>query len=913
MIPSHLVPKFDPVANPGGIVILPALRITILSPRVFRIEYSPNDRFEDRPSQVFWYRNHPVPRFTQKKFVESDNEDGIEALEISTSDLVLNYTLGKKPSDETLSILIKSINHTWNFGDSNPGNLKGTYRTLDERDGQVELECGLLSRDGWTLINDSKSLVFNQYGWLEPRKMDEDYLDLYFFGYGRDYQACIRDYRSLTGPVPLLPRWVIGNWWSRYWAYDQNQILALIQEFQDHEVPLSVIIIDMDWHITETGNDSSGWTGYTWNRELFPDPPTLIRHIHERGLKTALNLHPADGVYPHEGQYEEFAKFMGMDPSNQEPIPLDLADPKFARAYFEILHHPLEADGLDFWWIDWQQGDRSTIPGLDPLWWLNHLHFLDLARPRKCELDTSRIRPFIFSRWGGLGNHRYPIGFSGDTIVSWDSLAYQPFFTATAANVCYGWWSHDIGGHMSGTEDPELYTRWVQFGLLSPIFRLHSTKNPYHERRPFAYDAEISRLCNHAMRLRHSFIPYLYTMSWLDHREALSPIRPLYHLEPESEPAYFAPDTYTFGSELVAAPFTTPLGAETRLSRQKIWLPKGNWYDFFSGEYYPSGHHVIYGDLGHIPLFAKAGAIVPILPLPNWGGSETPTHLRIHIFPGADNRFNLYDDDGNTSRYIDDEYALTMFTLNWEWDQLDFTIGPVDGRFEQFPIKRTFELKFWGISNPDHCKLYINQKSRPVYPEHNDKNQSLTIPIDTDISPSDVLKIHLQNNDGLILHHQDPFYQTLEWCKKLLKHFHLETYTKAGIVDLLPEIIQNPELLARTRPTLRDTHLRALLETISRTGVHRFCHTGEDTILLWNENPFQDSFPVTYHLTVNQLFHGYYNHPYHYERGPIPKFKVFNPPIHFGHNPWELRINYGNVLTFRLSSNNPDENHKPSS
>jgi hypothetical protein len=232
-------------------------------------------------------------------------------------------------------------------------------------------------------------------------------------------------------------------------------------------------------------------------------------------------------------------------------------------------------------------------------------------------------------------------------------------------------------------------------------------------------------------------------------------------------------------------------------------------------------------------------------------------------------------------------------------------MGPVEGRFEQFPIKRTFELKFWGISNPDLCTLNINQKSRPVYPEYNDKNQSLTIPLDTDISPSDVLKIRLQNNDGLITCHQDPFYQSLERCKKLLKHFHLETYTKAGIFDLLPEIIQNPELLARTRPTLKDTHLRALLETITRTGVHRFNHAGEDTILLWNENPFHETFPVTYHLTVNQLFHGYYNHPYHYERGTIPKFKVFNPPIHFGHNPWELRINYGNVLTVKLSSENP--------
>lgn len=904
MIPSHLIPKFDPVADPDGMVELPFLRITILTPIVFRIEYNPNRKFEDRPSQVFWYRNLPVPKYSQSISVKPNTNGEFEILEISTSKLSLNYTVGKDLSAKSLSIHLKGTDHTWHYGDQNLGNLKGTYRTLDNRDGQVELENGLLSKDGWTLIDDSQSLVFNQHGWLETRNFGENYSDLYFFGYGYDFTTCIRDYRSLTGPVPLLPRWVLGNWWSRYWAYDQNQIMALIQEFQDHEVPLSVIIIDMDWHITETGNESSGWTGYTWNRELFPDPPTLIRYIHERGLKTALNLHPAGGVYPHEARYKEFAEFMGLDPCLDDPIPFDLADPKFTRAYFEILHHPLEADGLDFWWIDWQQGEISTLPGLDPLFWLNHLHFLDLIRLRIQEQGVSEIRPFVFSRWGGLGNHRYPIGFSGDTIVSWDSLAYQPFFTATAANVCYGWWSHDIGGHMSGIEDPELYTRWIQFGVLSPIFRLHSTNNPYHERRPFAYDAEISRLCCHAMRLRHSFIPYLYSMAWLDHQEAITPIRPMYHLNPESEPAYFAPDTYTYGTELVAAPYTSPMDTDTRLSRQKIWLPEGNWFDYFSGKFFTPGHHVIYGDLVQMPLFAKAGAIIPVLPLPNWGGVETPSHLRVNIFPGADNQFSFYDDDGNSTRYLNGNYALTEFCLNWEAEQLEFIVSPASGNFDQQPKIRKFEFKFWAISNPAIIELHINQKSHPVFPEYNNKNKTLTIPIEFGLSPTDTLDIRLQNNEGLIPGHHDPYYQTLESCINLLNHFRLETYTKSGIVDLLPEIIQNPELLARSRPTLKDSQLRALLETITRAGVHRYWHTGEDTILVWNENPIQNSFPVTYHLTVNQLGHGHYDHPYHYESGPVPNFKVFHPSEQFRQNPWELSVIYGNVLTVRLSSEN---------
>jgi alpha-glucosidase (family GH31 glycosyl hydrolase) len=134
---------------------------------------------------------------------------------------------------------------------------------------------------------------------------------------------------------------------------------------------------------------------------------------------------------------------MGIDPASEQPIEFDVADSHFMQAYFEYLHYPKEEQGIDFWWMDWQQGEHSKLQGLDPLYWLNHLHFYDQAKQGK-------KRPFIFSRWGGLGNHRYPIGFSGDTVITWDSLSFQPYFTSTASNVAYGWWSHDIGGHFMG-------------------------------------------------------------------------------------------------------------------------------------------------------------------------------------------------------------------------------------------------------------------------------------------------------------------------------------------------------------------------------------------------------------------------------------------------------------------------------
>ena len=154
----------------------------------------------------------------------------------------------------------------------------------------------------------------------------------------------------------------------------------------------------------------------------------------------------------------------------------DITDPEFLEAYFETVLHPMEKEGVDFWWLDWQQGNTTKIEGLDPLWMLNHYHYLDSRR-----LGT---RGLTFSRYAGPGSHRYPVGFSGDTVISWESLDFQPYFTANASNIGYGWWSHDIGGHMLGVRDDELTTRWVQFGVFSPINRLHSTDNPFNGKEP---------------------------------------------------------------------------------------------------------------------------------------------------------------------------------------------------------------------------------------------------------------------------------------------------------------------------------------------------------------------------------------------------------------------------------------------
>ena len=791
-MPNHFRIPFRPIPDPAAVVCASDVRFTILTSRLIRLEFSSQDRFEDRPSQAFWYRQQPAPKFETRRSAEQ--------LEITTEHLYLCYTVGLKGfRQETLSIELRQSGTIWRYGDRDHSNLRGTARTLDNVDGRVHLDQGLISRSGWAVVDDSASLVFDQEGWLEPRAAPDN-LDLYFFGYGHDYLGCLQDFCRVAGPTPLIPRWALGNWWSRYWEYSQAELLQLMQEFEAHGIPLSVCIVDMDWHITQTGNASSGWTGYTWNGSLFPDPEGLIDKLHGQGLKVSLNLHPAAGIHPHEAQYPEMARRLGIDPAGTDPVPFDIANPGFATAYFEVLHHPLEAQGIDFWWVDWQQGTASQMAGLDPLWWLNHLHFCDLAR-------DGQKRPFVFTRWGGLGSHRYPIGFSGDTIVSWRSLAFQPYFTATAANVGFGWWSHDIGGHFRGVEDPELYARWVQFGVFSPIFRLHSTKNPYHERRPWGHDAEVFRITQAAMQLRHALIPYLYSMAWrcTTHNRPL--VLPIYFLYPEEEQAYHSPNQYLFGTELIAAPFVAPRDANTQLSRQAVWLQAGDWFDFFSGQHYAGGRwHTLYGALDDIPVLAKAGGIVPLGPQVSWGGTANPVELTVHVFAGAGNRFDLYEDDGDTQAYLAGHGCVTPLIQTWQEQRLQFTVAPAEGDTSLVPPKRIYNLTVHGIRHPDRVQLSICGQDRPVDYTYDETAETLSI-AGIVLTPSDELNLTCSVRAGTLLSRRD---RRLETCRRMLRAFRLDTDVKHQVDQDLPRILDNPAFLMNHSASLTDSQLAAL-------------------------------------------------------------------------------------------------------
>ena len=688
----------SPVAPEKNVIVKKNIRFTVITPCLLRVEAQREGKFCDEPTQSVWFRD-----FCDCDFQVSESKSNIE---IKTEKATFVYSL---KANKMLNIRLADGRNVKNF---KAGNLKGTSRTLDitaiDRVGN-----GVCSRNGVAILDDSDTLAIKTDGAILPRDNAEK--DIYYFAYGNDYIGATTDLYNLTGRVPLIPRYALSNWWSRYKDYSQEEYLNLMDRFKAEEIPITVATVDMDWHWVKIrekfGKDShkvtkhlnfmeyvydvwsTGWTGYSFNTDLFPDPDGFLKKLKEDNYKITFNIHPSMGVRWFEDQYEEMCKAMGQDPKTKEPVKFDITDKKFTEKYFDILHHPFEEKGVDFWWIDWQQGKNTAVKGLDPLWALNHYHFLDNAKDNH--------RPLILSRFCGAGSQRYPLGFSGDTTQTWKSLDYQPGFTATASNVAYPWWSHDIGGHCMGIKNDELYLRWVQLGVYSPVMRLHSTNNEFMGKEPWNYSGSVGKIATEALRFRHRLLPYIYTMNYRTHTECRAICEPMYYAYPDDENAYNCKNEFFFGTELIVAPITRPTSPKTRMASVKVWIPEGRYTDVFTGRIYSGNKFVeMYRDLETIPVLAKEGTILPLAVNDRTNDCTNPESLELLVYRG-NNTFTLYEDDGETLSYKDGEYLKTAFTVAEKGNTVSFKIEKAEGTASVVPQARTYTVSFKDIISGD--------------------------------------------------------------------------------------------------------------------------------------------------------------------------------------------------------------------
>lgn len=778
-----------PIASADAVIQGKKYRISVLTDRLIRFEYNEQGVFIDRPTQRVINRFFETP-----KFKITETEDRIEI----TTDYI--YVFYDKRYPTACGLYFKLSNtgsyyNEWHFGEQY-WTYYGTARTLDGADGAIPLENGIIARAGFSILDDSQTMLLNDDGWAEPT---DSHIDVYAFGYGIDVNSCMKAFYHLTGNPPLLPRFALGNWWSRYYPYTAETYLDLMERFNKEGIPFSVSVIDMDWHITnvDTVHDYGGWTGFSWNRDLFPEPEIFLKKLHQMGKKVSLNLHPADGIRYYDTAYSEAAQKCGIDPNSLERLKADVSDKEYMEAYFDCVLAELEKQGVDFWWIDWQQNGGSTKNGYDTLWMYNHYHYLQSTKDNK--------RGLTFSRYAGPGSHRYPIGFSGDAVITWKSLDFQPYFTATAANIGFGWWSHDIGGHMHGKRDDELQTRWLQFGVFSPIMRLHSSNNPFISKEPWNYPTDYCNTMKKFLRLRHKLIPYLYSMNYRAAYDCIPLVTPLYYHYPMYGNSLEYKNQYFFGSEMMVCPITSPADSVTGLGSVDAWIPQGVWIDFFTNRIYTGEKNIrLFRPITSIPVLVKAGGIIPMLPTADIERIDhNPKELEVEVFAGANGSFTLWED--NFSGVESLKTAQTRMLFEWGNNAI-FTIEPVIQEDSVISFARSFRIKFRCIDS--QC-VYVTVGGKKVDFEKEMYGGCIIVHV-SNVDPQDCVQITFEDCKFVSVVNKD------ESVLQAIHSFHTEYDPKIALWNMLSSDIKLIDKITNLDHFICDDNARkALLELLT--------------------------------------------------------------------------------------------------
>lgn len=683
-------------------------RISVISERVVRLEYSTNGQFVDYPTQLVKKRNLGIPDFSARQ----DNN----LLEITTKYFVLTYVkeqpfLGTKVDPcRTLKITLRSREKDrqkdWYFGHPEVRNMKGNMVSTDAVTPKA-FEKGLFSLDGFVSLDDSNSKLIMKDGTLaEPIN---DHLDIYVFMYDKDFKQALFDYFKITGSPSMIPRYALGNWWSRNVTYDDKSLNVLVRNFEKKRIPLSVILLDHDWHHRNALEFTNLKVGYTFNNALFKEPQKTIANLHSKGIRFGLVVDPTQGFYPHEAYYKPASEYLGV--LDSKVILFDPLNPKLLDVLFKVFLHPLEAQGVDFFW-----NDANPTKDINSLWILNHYMYLDSGR------NTSQ-RPMLLSRNGLYAPHRYPVLYGGSTEISWDTLKKIPFMNLNAANLGVSWWSHDVAGNHGGMEDGELYIRYLQLSVFSPILRFHGARGPYYKKEPWLWDVKTENIAADYLRLRHRLIPYLYTEAYNYTKAGTTLIQPFYYNYMWTYDDELYRNQYYFGSQLLVCPIINPKDRTMNRTIHKFFIPDGVWYDFVTGKKFPGNKkYTSFFKDSDYPVFAHAGSIIPLSNKSDYNNTGLPTDLEVQIFPGVSNAYTMYEDDGITSLYKEGYYLKTSIDYNYLKNNYTVIFRSVEGKSGIVPERRNYKVVFKNTKQADDVVVYFNSDQYPVesYVDGND-------------------------------------------------------------------------------------------------------------------------------------------------------------------------------------------------
>lgn len=652
----------DLIPEQKNIITGDKYRFSILSPRLIRIEYNKDNKFENRATSLVVKRNFGSTNFTVEQTELS--------LTITTEYFTLTYVKGTPVNSKNLKVKVNGTDREWYPSHKEIRNLGSINYSLDYLENNLKLDKGLYSFDGFATLDDSTNLVLENDNFI-PR---EPTYDMYLFVYNKDLGLCLQDYFNLTGYPPMIPRYTLGTWWYKNDPYNMYDIDNILKEFYDNHLPISVFLLGDKWHNREEN--------FTYDRTLF-DTNILNKYYKSKRVKFGLTINPELPIYPKDPLFNTLSnainnydnKYLSFIPLNNNTISI----------YLNTVISNLKSTGINIFNIDYNnEKDKQG------LFLLNHYHYVI------ANLNEVGV---ILSRNPGIAPHRYPIIYSGQTRVSWDTLKALPTYNNSAANLGITWHAHAIGGYYGGIEDDELYLRYIQFGVFNPIFILAGDTGKYYKREPWKWNQLNLSVIRTYMQLRNKLIPYIYNEGYNYHEYGVPLIQPLYYKYPKiyDEPNYV--NQYFFGSRIMISPIIKKKNIEMNRVVQRIFIPSGTWYDYFSGKKFAGNKYYVnfYKDEDY-PIFVKEGSIIP-MSLDDT--SDLPRNMEIQIFPaenGLYSSYELYEDDG-ISLNKNYNYIITKMNLDRVENGYKFTITKKDGNLNV--PNRTYLLRFKNMKNPD--------------------------------------------------------------------------------------------------------------------------------------------------------------------------------------------------------------------
>jgi alpha-D-xyloside xylohydrolase len=702
------------------------LKIQVCSDSIIRVLYSPTATFPQRTDYVVIKQNWPAAKWTMQstddavtlstsllKLTVTRKDGAIAYAEATGTPLVQEASRRLTPETvngedtyrvESFLSIYGSHEGLYGLGQHQAGvwNYRGESVDISQDNTNISVPLMLSSKGYGIFWNSTARSRFNNRfpNYLYISSEVADVIDYYFL-YGPEFDKIIGSYRELTGEAPMFGKWAYGFWQCKNRYRSQEEILSVAKKYRDLHIPVDNIVQDWFW----------------WNRKgefvfnkNYPDPKGMIDQLHQENFHLMISIwpffEPGSANYDYmekKGWFVDKFKYAKPPFHTSGMAVYDATNPEARKYYWDQVNKGLFSIGADAWWMDTTEPetegqernillDHKLAVGSGNRY-LNAYPLFDTEAVYQGQRSASdKKRVFILSRSAFAGSQRNGVtAWSGDIVSDWLNFRRQIPAGLNFSLSGGPYWTTDIGGFVVGSPTSpafrELFIRWFQYGTFNPILRVHGTRIP-DENELWSYGPDAQAILVNFDRLRYRMLPYIYSLAWKTTSEAYTPMRPLVMDFRGDEQAENIGNQFMYGPAFLVNPVTEP-----EISTRPVYLPKTTWYDFWTGTVSEGGRFInAITPLDRLPLYVRAGSIVPLGPDEEWSTEKPADPIELRIYAGADGDFTLYEDENDNYNYEKDVYAT--IPLHWDNKAQTLTIGERKGQFPGMLENRSFRVVF---------------------------------------------------------------------------------------------------------------------------------------------------------------------------------------------------------------------------